>query len=127
MPQSRRRKQRKFLAIFSVFECAWRTLWFSFCPCPPRRRNISAMKKLPAFLLLLVIVLPALTAVFLLADEQPKVPPMPGAVSSNAVASLKNGIEIYSVMGVGPRKTWDDITNKMYVLRLSSKKWIEGR
>jgi N-acetylneuraminic acid mutarotase len=85
------------------------------------------MKKLPAFLLLLVIVLPALTAVFLLADEQPKVPPMPGAVSSNAVASLKNGIEIYSVMGVGPRKTWDDITNKMYVLRLSSKKWIEGR
>src|ERR1035437_1141790 len=78
------------------------------------------MKKLPIFLL------PVLCAVFLLAADQPKIPPMPGAVSSNAVASLKNGIEIYSVMGVGPRKTWDDITNKMYILRLSSKKWIEG-
>src|ERR1700728_3759198 len=86
------------------------------------------MKKLPAFFLLLILttVLPVLAAVFLLADEQPKVPAMPGAVSSNAVASLKNGIEIYSLMGVGPRKTWDDITNKMYILRLSSKKWIEG-
>ena len=85
------------------------------------------MKRLPAFGLLLMILLPVPAAVFLLADEQPKVPPMPGAVASNAVASLKNGIEIYSVMGVGPRKTWDDITNKMYILRLSSKKWIEGR
>ena len=52
---------------------------------------------------------------------------MPGAVANNAVAALKNGIEIYSVMGVGPKKTWDDITNKMYILRLSSKKWTEGR
>lgn len=52
---------------------------------------------------------------------------MPAAVANNAVAVLKNGIEIYSLMGVGPKKTWDDITNKVYILRLSSKKWIEGR
>ena len=51
---------------------------------------------------------------------------MPGASSSNAVAALKNGIEVYSLMGVGPKKTWDDITNKMYVLRFKTGKWSEG-
>jgi N-acetylneuraminic acid mutarotase len=66
-------------------------------------------------------------AILLLAADQPKIPPMPGAVSSNAVASLKNGIELYSLMGVGTKRTWDDVTNKVYVLRLSSGKWTEGR
>lgn len=84
------------------------------------------MKKLPVFLLP-GLFLPALCAIFLPAADQPKIPPMPAAVSNNAVAVLKNGIEIYSVMGIGPKKTWDDITNKMYILRLSSKKWVEGR
>jgi N-acetylneuraminic acid mutarotase len=79
------------------------------------------MKKLP------FVPLPVLCAIFLLAADQPKIPPMPGAVSSNAVASLRNGLELYSLMGVGPKKTWDDITNKMYILRLTSGKWIEGR
>ena len=79
------------------------------------------MKKLPVFLL------PVLCAVFLLAADQAKIPPMPVAVSSNAVASLKNGIEVYSLMGVGTKKTWDDITNKMFVLRFKSGKWLESR
>jgi N-acetylneuraminic acid mutarotase len=79
------------------------------------------MKKLPVFFL------PALCAVFLLAADQPKIPPMPAGVSNNAVAELKNGLEIYSVMGIGNKKTWDDITNKVYILRLSSGKWTEGR
>ncbi len=79
------------------------------------------MRKLPVFFV------PVLCAVFLLAADQSKIPPMPGAVSNNAVASLRNGIEVYSLMGVGPKKTWDDITNKVYVLRLTSGKWIEGR
>jgi N-acetylneuraminic acid mutarotase len=52
---------------------------------------------------------------------------MPAAVSSNAVASLKGGLELYSLMGVGPRKTWDDITNQVYVLHLASGKWSAGR
>jgi len=68
-----------------------------------------------------------LCAVFLLAADQAKIPPMPGAVTSNAVASLKNGIEIFSLMGVGTKKTWDDISNKLYILRFKSGKWIEGR
>lgn len=83
------------------------------------------MKKLPFFIFILF--LPILGAIFLVAAEQPKVPPMPLAVSNNAVASLKNGIEIYSLMGVGSRKTWDDVTAKMYILRLSTGKWTEGR
>src|ERR1700686_1029310 len=79
------------------------------------------MNKLP------VLFLPALCAVFLAAADQPKIPPMPAAVSNNAVAELKNGLELYSVMGIGNKKTWDDITNKVYILRLASGKWTEGR
>jgi len=81
------------------------------------------MKKLAVFLLLL----PVLGAVFLLAADQGKIPPMPVAVSSNAVASLQNGLEIYSLMGIGTKKTWDDVTNKMYELRFKSGKWVESR
>ena len=83
------------------------------------------MKKLPVFLLPLLFV--ALCAAFLLAAENSRVPPMPVAVSNNAVAALKSGIELYSLMGVGTKKTWDDITNKMYVLRFKTGKWVEGR
>jgi N-acetylneuraminic acid mutarotase len=83
------------------------------------------MKKPPVFVLLLVV--PMLCAMLLLAADQPKIPPMPGAVANNAVASLKNGLEVYSMMGIGPKKTWDDITNKIYILRLASGKWTEGR
>jgi len=79
------------------------------------------MRKLPAFLLLV------LCAAILLAADAAKIPPMPAAVSSNAVASLRGGLELFSLMGVGPRKTWDDITNQVYVLNLSSGKWSEGR
>lgn len=83
------------------------------------------MKKLPVVLLPVLLVL-ILCAVFLTAADQPKIPPMPGASSSNAVAALKNGIEVYSLMGVGPKKTWDDISNKMYVLRFKTGKWTAG-
>lgn len=76
---------------------------------------------LPAFFLLMFC------AAILLVAEEKKIPPMPGAVSSNAVAGIKGGLELYSLMGIGPRKTWDDITNKVYVLRLASAKWSEGR
>jgi N-acetylneuraminic acid mutarotase len=52
---------------------------------------------------------------------------MPSAVASNAVATLRGGLDVYSLMGIGPKKTWDDITNKVYVLHLSSAKWTEAR
>ena len=52
---------------------------------------------------------------------------MPDAVTGNAVASLRNGIEVYSMMGLGTKKTWDAVTNRMFMLKLSSGKWMEGK
>jgi N-acetylneuraminic acid mutarotase len=84
--------------------------------------NISGMKKLSAFVLL------ALCAAILLGEAgEPKFPSMPAAVSGNAVANLKGGFELFSMMGVGPKKTWDDVTNKVYVMTLAHAKWHEGR
>ena len=74
-----------------------------------------------------LLLFPVLCAVFLTAADQPKIPPMPGAVSSNAVAALSGGLDVYSLMGIGPKKTWDDVSNKVYVLHLRSAKWSEGK
>jgi N-acetylneuraminic acid mutarotase len=84
--------------------------------------NISAMKKSPFLLALLLC-----TAVALGADDKKNIPNMPAAVSGNAVASLKDGLELFSMMGVGPRKTWDDVTNQVYIMNLTKAKWSEGR
>ncbi|HEY6765705.1 MAG TPA: kelch repeat-containing protein [Candidatus Sulfotelmatobacter sp.] len=82
--------------------------------------------KTPSFVVCIAALL-ALVAVLVPAADQPKFPPMPAAVSSNAVASLRNGLELFSLMGMGPRKTWDDVTNQVYVLRLASGKWNSVR
>ena len=42
----------------------------------------------------LVVLLPVLCSLLFLAADQPKIPALPIAVTSNAVASLKGGIEI---------------------------------
>lgn len=74
-----------------------------------------------------VFFLPIICGVFLLAaEEQPKIAPMPSAVSNNAAASLRGGLELYSVMGIGEKKTWDDITRNVYILHLPSGKWSIG-
>ena len=52
--------------------------------------------------------LPVLLAGFLLGADQPKIPPMPSAVTFNSVTSMKSGIEVYSLMGMGTKRTWDD-------------------
>jgi N-acetylneuraminic acid mutarotase len=83
------------------------------------------MKKLTICLLILVFV--GLCFVQLGAEEEPKIPAMPAAVSNNAVATLQNGLEVFSLMGIGPKKNWDDVTNKAYMLRLASAKWSEIR
>jgi len=75
----------------------------------------------------IVYFLPTLLAGFLLGAEQPKIPPMPSAVTFNSVAWIKSGIEVYSLMGMGTKRTWDDVSNQMYVLSLKSGKWVEGR
>lgn len=75
----------------------------------------------------LLLLIPLLCAVVLLAADQPNIPPMPEAVTENAVASLRNGLEIYSLMGIGTKKTWDMVTNKMFTLKLTSGKWTEEK
>jgi N-acetylneuraminic acid mutarotase len=75
--------------------------------------------------LLLVAVL--LGAALLPASDAPKIANMPAAVSSNAAASLKGGLELFSIMGMGPRKTWDDVTNHVYIFSLTTGKWRDGR
>lgn len=79
------------------------------------------MKKSPFLIALLLC-----AAIVPGADDEKKLPPMPAAVSGNAVASLRDGLDIFSMMGVGPRKTWDDVTNQLYILHLSSGSWTQG-
>ena len=69
----------------------------------------------------------ALCTLVLQAADQPKIPALPNAVTNNAVAALKGGTEVYTIMGIGTKKTWDDVTNKVYELRMKSGKWVEGR
>jgi N-acetylneuraminic acid mutarotase len=77
--------------------------------------------------------LPALCGLLLAATlhaaEEPKLDPLPAPVSINAVAishDSKN-LQIYSFMGIGPKKTWDAITNRGYRLDLKTGKWTELR
>jgi N-acetylneuraminic acid mutarotase len=81
------------------------------------------MKKL--FLALLVL----LVVVTLQAADEPKLSPLPIAVSNNAVVITRSGkeSEILSFMGIGPKKTWSDITNRAFQLELSTGKWTEVR
>jgi N-acetylneuraminic acid mutarotase len=75
----------------------------------------------------LVLLLPLFCGVLLLAADEQKIPPMPEAVTDNAAASLRNGIEVFSLMGMGTKRTWDSVSNKVFVLRLNTGKWIEGK
>jgi hypothetical protein len=80
------------------------------------------MKKPLALLLL------ALCALLFLAADEPRFPNMPAAVSGNAVASLKGGFLLFSIMGIGPKKTWNDVTNQVYIMTLTrAGKWATGR
>jgi N-acetylneuraminic acid mutarotase len=60
---------------------------------------------------------------------QPKLSPLPVAVSNNAVAMShdEHGDKVFSFMGIGAKKTWDAITNSTYQLDLGTGQWIEKR
>jgi N-acetylneuraminic acid mutarotase len=57
----------------------------------------------------------------------PKFDPLPAPVSNNAVASLKTHGQflLFSFMGMGPKKTWDAITNSAYALDVDTGKWTQ--
>jgi N-acetylneuraminic acid mutarotase len=70
--------------------------------------------------LLLLLALPGLS----LAAAQSNVEPLPQAVSNNAVAILKvkGQLDLFSMMGMGPKKTWDAVSNEAYELDTNSGK-----
>jgi len=65
----------------------------------------------------------------ILPAAEPQFDPLPIPLSNNAVAMVKVGqkLEVFSLMGIGPKKTWDSITNKAFSLDLSTGKWTELR
>jgi N-acetylneuraminic acid mutarotase len=78
----------------------------------------------------LLPILPCLLlALSLRAADQPKLSPLPLAVSNNAVAVSHEGKEskVFSFMGIGAKKTWDAITNRAFQMDLSTGKWTEVR
>src|SRR5258706_7233073 len=81
------------------------------------------MKKLsPALLFLLLVAT-------LKAAEEPKLSPLPIAVSNNAVAMThaRKESKFFSFMGIGPQQFWNDITRRVFQMELSTGKWTEVR
>src|SRR6202047_3937908 len=73
----------------------------------------------------LLVVLPGLLS----AAPLPKFDPLPTPLSNNAVASVKSrgALLLFSLMGIGPNKTWDAISNAAYSLDPDTGKWAEVR
>lgn len=73
------------------------------------------------------LVLLSLLSLFAASDR--KIDPYPAPVSNNAVAHLKIGKNqlVFSLMGIGGKKTWDAITNRAFQLDLDTGKWAELR
>jgi N-acetylneuraminic acid mutarotase len=80
------------------------------------------MKKL---IVLLCVVLFALAA----PGAERKWGPLPIAVANNAVAAAKvdKQLFLFSFMGVGDKKDWKSITNRLFGLNTETGKWIEYR
>jgi N-acetylneuraminic acid mutarotase len=83
------------------------------------------MKKCFGFILLILL------GGFLLAADRAKLEPLPVPLSNNAVASVKSrgSLLLYSMMGMGPKKTWDAASNSAYMLDpdADTPKWVEVR
>jgi len=78
--------------------------------------------------LLLPIFLCFSLAPLLHAADEARLSPLPAPVSNNAVAiSHEKNPQIFSFMGIGPRKTWDAISHSAYRLDLNTGKWTELR
>ncbi len=64
----------------------------------------------------------------LFAEEPPlKFDPLPVPLTNNAVASVKSrgSLMLYSLMGMGAKKTWDAVSNAAYTLDPDTGKWAE--
>jgi N-acetylneuraminic acid mutarotase len=88
-----------------------------FCYFEGVIRRLDSMKK--HFLLFLLLAMDG----FLFAAD-PNVEPLPEPLSNNAVAILKikGQLELFSMMGIGAKKTWDAVSNSAYELDADSGK-----
>jgi hypothetical protein len=79
------------------------------------------MKKSSRFLILFIL------SGMLLGASEPRFEALPAPVSNNAVASLRfdGHLHIFSFMGIGPKKTWDAVTNAGYDLDTVTGKWTQ--
>jgi len=79
----------------------------------------------PFFALLVLCFL----AAGMFAAGPPPLDPLPTPITNNAVASLKvhGQVVIFSLMGMGAKKTWDAVTNSVFALDLETGKWTEMR
>src|SRR5713226_3424149 len=79
------------------------------------------MKRYFGFVLLIAF------AGLLFAVPLPKYEPLPAPLSNNAVASVKTrgSLLLFSLMGMGPKKTWDATSNAAYSLDTDTGKWSE--
>jgi len=74
-------------------------------------------------ILLLLLGLPIFVMCAVAAEEQ--LQPLPVPVSNNAVAGIKvNGqLLVYSMTGIGSKKTWNSVTNAAYALNVKYDTW----
>ena len=74
----------------------------------------------PRLALVPVLVLAGL----LFAARESAVEPLPEAVSNNAVAiaKAKGDMALFSLMGIGPKKTWDAVTSEAYEIDIGTGK-----
>lgn len=74
-------------------------------------------------ILLLLLGLPTFAMCAVAAEEQ--LQPLPVPVSNNAVAGIKvNGqLLVYSMTGIGAKKTWNAVTNAAYALNVKYDTW----
>lgn len=81
-------------------------------------------RKRRTFLALFPIVLAGL----LFAEDEPEFDPLPTPLSNNAVAVLKSRGDwlLFSLMGIGAKKSWDAVSNDAYVVNESGK-WAQAR
>jgi len=80
--------------------------------------HFGAMRRLFPLLAFLAL------AGLLSAAPEMEVEPLPEAVSNNAVAIAKpkRGMELFSFMGMGAKKTWDAVTSAAYAIDVGSAK-----
>jgi N-acetylneuraminic acid mutarotase len=73
----------------------------------------------------ILLAIPLLWLAQILQAAQPTLPALSVPVTDNAVAAMKNHGHwtLYSFMGIGAKKTWDDITPASYALEPGAKKW----